>query len=72
MAKYAIKALLEVEFNVKDADKASGALEKAERLIFNAFLNPKDIPNFKFKSAEILVDDYQKEEQKNEQVRYRD
>nr|DAR90893.1 MAG TPA: hypothetical protein [Caudoviricetes sp.] len=62
MAQYRVKALLEVEFNVKDADKASGALEKAEKLIFNAFLNPKDIPNFNFKSAEILMDDYQKEE----------
>ena len=58
MTHYKVKAVIEVEFNVKDADKASGALEKAEKLIFNAFLNPKDIPNFNFKSAEILMEEY--------------
>ena len=55
MAKYAIKALVEVEIRV-EADDAESARHKVAMLIFNGFLNPEAIPTLEIRRSEVQED----------------
>lgn len=57
MAKYAVKALVEVEYDVDYNGKMASALEEAEDLIITVFSNNNLLQSCELKKAKIQLED---------------
>ena len=58
MAKYAIKALVEVEYDAEYTGKMTKALKEAEDFIIDALLNLEFLSSCEFKKVEMQMEDY--------------
>ena len=58
MAKYAIKALVEVEYDAEYTGKMASALEEAEDLIITIFSNNNLLQSCELKKVKIQLEDY--------------
>ena len=58
MAKYAIKALVEVEYDAEYTGVMASALTEAERTIIEALSNLEFLTSCEFKKVKIQSEDY--------------
>ena len=57
MAKYAVKALVEVEYDAEYTGKMASALEEAEDLIITIFSNNNLLQSCELKKVKIQLED---------------
>lgn len=57
MAKYAVKALVEVEYDAEYTGKMTSALEEAEDLIITIFSNNNLLQSCELKKVKIQLED---------------
>ena len=58
MARYRVKALLEVGYDAEYTGKMASALEEAEDFIIDALLNLEFLSSCVFKKVEVQMEDY--------------